>query len=291
MPMNNWIDRMPDWTALGLQWSPRTLLIVALLILGGWVLSAVSRRAIRLFRGIAGRSARSDEDQRRVDTLARVFRSLANVSISVLTGMLVLSELGVSIAPILGAAGIVGIAVGFGAQSLIKDFFTGFVILLENQIRQGDVITIAGHTGVVESVTLRNVRLRDYDGSVHFVPNGMIDVVTNQSMEFSYAVIEVSVAYRAQVDAVFEAMREVCAAMRADPAFAARILEDIEIAGVDRLADASVVVRGRIKCAPLAQAAVRRDCLRRLKESFESRGIQMPQPTLQGMPGADRPQT
>lgn len=287
--MSAWADRLSEWAAVGLQFSPRTLLTVALLLAGGWALSAVSRRAIRLFRGFAGRSARSDEDQRRVDTLARAFRYLANVAISVLTGLLVLSELGVSIAPFLGAAGIVGIAVGFGAQSLVKDFFTGFVILLENQIRQGDVITIVGRTGVVESVTLRNVRLRDYDGSVHFVPNGMIDVVTNQSMEFSYAVVEVGVAYRTPIDAVFEAMREVGAAMRADPAFSTKILEDVEIAGVDRLADASVVLRARIKCAPLAQATVRRDCLRRLKEAFEIRGIQTPPLPLAVAPRNDRP--
>lgn len=283
--MTQWKEWLPDWAMLGLQFSPRTLITIALLLAAAWILSAVSRRAIRLFRLFASRSARNDEDHRRVDTLARVFRYLANVAISVMTGMLVLSELGISIAPILGAAGIVGIAVGFGAQSLVKDFFTGFVILLENQIRQGDVITVAGRTGVVESVTLRNVRLRDYDGSVHFVPNGMIDVVTNQSMEFSYAVIDVGVAYRERVETVFEAMRAVSSELRADPAFAPKILDDIEIAGVDRLADSSVMLRGRLKCVPLAQALVRREYLRRIKEVFDARGIEIPFPqvTLHGL--------
>jgi small-conductance mechanosensitive channel len=276
--MTRWTEWLPDWVTAGLQFSPRTLITIALLLLAAWILSAVSRRAIRLFRLFAGRSARTDEDHRRIDTLARAFRYLSNVALIGITGMLVLSELGVSIAPILGAAGIVGIAVGFGAQSLVKDFFIGFVILLENQIRQGDVITIAGRTGVVESVTLRNVRLRDYDGSVHFVPNGLIDVVTNQSMEFSYAVIDVAVAYREQADAVFDALREVSRALRADPAFTGKILEDIEIAGVERLTDSSMVLRGRLKCAPLAQAAVRRESLRRIKECLEARGIQPPPP-------------
>jgi len=278
--MTRWTDWLPDGSALGLQFSPRTLITIALLLLAAWILSAVSRRAIRLFKVFAGRSARGDEDHRRIDTLARVFRYMTNVALIGITGMLVLAELGVSIAPILGAAGIVGIAVGFGAQSLVKDFFTGFVLLLENQIRRGDVITVAGRTGVVESVTLRNVRLRDYDGSVHFVPNGLIDVVTNQSMEFSYAVIDVAVAYREQADAVFDALREVSSALRADPAFSGKILEDIEIGGVERLTDSSMVLRGRLKCAPLAQAAVRREYLRRIKECFEARGIQPPPPQV-----------
>ncbi|MEN9316642.1 MAG: hypothetical protein RIS35_3035 [Pseudomonadota bacterium] len=278
--MAAWKEWLPDWATTGLQFSPRVLITIALLLLGAWILSALSRRAIRLFRLFATRSARNDEDNRRVDTLARVFRYLSNVGISVMTGMLVLSELGISIAPILGAAGIVGIAVGFGAQSLVKDFFTGFVILLENQIRQGDVITVAGRSGVVESVTLRNVRLRDYDGSVHFVPNGMIDVVTNQSMEFSYAVVDVGVAYRERVEDVFDAMRGAATEMRQDPAFAARILDDLDVAGVDRLADSSVVVRCRIKCVPLSQAIVRREFLRRIKTAFEARGIEIPFPQM-----------
>lgn len=286
--MPRWKDWLPDWATLGLQFSPRTLITIALLLAAGWILATVSRRAIRLFRLFASRTARNDEDHRRIDTLARVFRYLANVGISVLTGMLVLAELGVSIAPILGAAGIVGIAVGFGAQSLVKDFFTGFVILLENQIRQGDVITVAGRTGVVESVTLRNVRLRDYDGSVHFVPNGMIDVVTNQSMEYSYAVIDLGVAYGERITEVFDAMRESSAALRDDPAFAPKILEDIEIAGVERLADSSVMLRGRIKCVPLSQSLIRREYLRRIKEVFDARGIEIPFPqmTLHGFAAA-----
>lgn len=278
--MPSWKQWLPDWATSGLHFSPRTLITIVLLLIGAWVLSALSRRAIRLFRLFATRSARNDEDNRRVETLARVFRYLANIAIIVMTGMLVLSELGISIAPILGAAGIVGIAVGFGAQSLVKDFFTGFVILLENQIRQGDVITVAGRSGLVESVTLRNVRLRDYEGNVHFVPNGMIDVVTNQSMEFSFAVVDVGVAYHERVEDVFEAMRRAAREMREDPTFAPRILDDLEIAGIERLADSSVVIRCRIKCVPLTQALVRREFLLRIKSEFDTRGIEIPFPQM-----------
>jgi len=269
---------LPDWASLDLRLSVRTVLSITLLLVAAWVLTTLSRRAIRLFRLFAQRTSKGPEDERRIDTLSRVFRYLANIAIGGLTFMLVLSELGISIAPILGAAGIVGIAVGFGAQSLVKDFFTGFVILIENQIRQGDVITVAGRSGVVESVTLRNVRLRSYDGSVHFVPNGMIDVVTNQSMDFSFAVIEVGIGYAEDIDRVFSAMREVAGALRADPKFAPHIVDDLDIAGVERLADSSVVLRCRIKCVPLQQWTVRREYLRRMKSVFDQRGIEIPFP-------------
>lgn len=283
---------LPEWANYDFNISVRAMLAIALLLIGGWVLTALSRRAIRLFRMFALRGAKGPEDHRRVDTLSRVFRYLANVAISGVTVMLVLSELGISIAPILGAAGVVGIAVGFGAQSLVKDFFTGFVILLENQIRQGDVITVAGRSGLVESVTLRNVRLRDYDGSVHFVPNGMIDVVTNRSMEFSYAVVDLGIAYRENIDEVFEVLREVARELRADTAFAARILDDLDIAGVEQLADTSVMLRCRMKCVPLEQWNIRREYLRRIKAAFDARGIEIPFPQFtlhagaaQGVPG------
>jgi small conductance mechanosensitive channel len=203
--------------------------------------------------------------------------------------MLILTELGVSVAPILGAAGVVGIAVGFGAQSLVKDYFTGFVLLIENQIRQGDVVQIADKSGLVEVVTLRYVRLRDYDGNVHFVPNGLINTVTNMSREYAYAVIDFGIAYREDVDAAFEAMRAVAAGMRRDPVFGPKIRDDLEIAGVERWADYAVMLRGRLKVAPLEQWNVRREYLRRLKLAFDERGIEIP--SLQAMlyAGAGKP--
>ena len=134
-------------------------------------------------------------------------------------GMLVLSELGISIAPVLATAGVAGIAIAFGAQSLIKDYFTGFFLLVEDQIRQGDVVEIAGKSGEVEEVTLRYVRLRDGDGYVHFVPNGEIKVVSNRTRTHAYANIDVGVPDDANVEAIFQAMREVGAGLQADPKF------------------------------------------------------------------------
>jgi small conductance mechanosensitive channel len=184
----------------------------------------------------------------------------------------------VSLAPILGAAGVVGIAVGFGAQSLVKDYFTGFVLLIENQIRVGDVVQVVDKSGLVEEVTLRYVRLRDYDGNVHFVPNGLISSVTNMSLEFAQSVVDVGIAYREDVDEAFGVMRAVADGMRADPALGAKMLDEMEVAGVERWGDSAVVLRCRFRVAPLEQWNVRREFLRRLKKAFDERGIEIPFP-------------
>jgi small-conductance mechanosensitive channel len=210
------------------------------------------------------------------------------VVVSLITGMLVLGELGVSVAPILGAAGVVGIALGFGAQSLVKDYFTGFFLLLENQIRIGDIVEAGGKAGVVEELTLRYLRLRDYDGNVHYIPNGTVSVVTNKSLGYAFAVIDAGVAYGEDVDRVMAVMRAVGEALRQDAGFAPKILEPLEIAGVDRWADSAVVIRCRFKVMPLEQWNVRREYLRRLKAAFDREGIEIPFPHLTVYAGQDK---
>jgi small-conductance mechanosensitive channel len=209
-----------------------------------------------------------------------VFRYLVAVIVSLLAGLLILSELGVSVAPLLGAAGVAGLAVGFGAQSLVKDYFTGFFLLIEDQIRQGDVIKLGDHAGLVEEVTLRYVQLRDYDGHVHFVPNGTITSVVNLGRGHAQAVVDVGVGYGADVDKAMDVMREVAGQMRSDPVHVGRILDDLEVAGVERWADSAVVIRARFRVAPLEQWTVRRDFLRRLKLAFDRAGIEIPFPQL-----------
>ena len=260
------------------------LVILAL----AWVLMWLSRRLIRLFRDYMMHRTNSVEDTRRIETLARVFRYIATVTITLVAGMLALSEFGISIAPILGAAGVVGVAVGFGAQNLVKDYFNGFFILLENQIRQGDVIEVCGKNGQVEDITLRYVSLRDYEGSVHYIPNGLITTVTNKSRGYSYAVIDVSIAYRESIDEVCDVMREVAAQMRASPGFSGKILEDIDIAGVESWESSSVTLRCRFKTIALEQWGVRREFLRRLKEAFDARNIEIPYPHLTLYAGQDK---
>ena len=264
------------------QWGAPTIIalrVVAIAVVA-WIVVAVTNRAIRLFRARVTSRFVEPEQVRRAETIARVLRYLAGVIVTLIAGVLILSELGVSVAPILGAAGVVGLAVGFGAQSLVKDYFTGFFILLENQLTTGDVVKIADKSGLVEDVTLRFVRLRDYEGNVHFIPNSLITTVTNMSRGFGNAVMDVGIAYREDVDEAFAVMREVGATMRADEAFGKKILADLEIAGVERLDDSAVVLRCRIKSLPLAQWDVRREFLRRLKKAFDARGIEIPYPHL-----------
>ncbi len=266
----------------------KDLLHIVVIIFLAWLLLRVSRKLIRLFSDYMNTHAETAEDKRRIETLARVFRYISTVVISLVAGMLALSELGISIAPILGAAGVVGLAVGFGAQSLIKDYFNGFFLLLENQIRQGDVVEVCGKTGVVEDLTLRYICLRDYEGSVHYVPNGQITLVTNKSRGYAYAVIDVSIAYRESVDEACIVMKEVATQLRSDENIGPKLLEDIDIAGVQDWGDSAVILRCRFKTVALEQWGVRREFLRRLKDAFDARGIEIPYPHLTIYAGQDK---
>lgn len=272
------------------QWDPAaiTLVRVVLIAVVAWIGLGLMQRLIRLFRERVTRRMDDPEQMKRAETLGRVFRYVVAVVVLVLATTLILSELGIAVAPILGAAGVIGLAVGFGAQSLVKDYFAGFFILLENQMRQGDVVDIAGKAGLVEEITLRYVRLRDYDGNVHFVSNGLITTVTNMSRGYAQSVVDVGVAYREDTDEALGVMRETGAAMRADPSFGPKILDELEIAGVDRWADSAVILRCRFKVKPLEQWNVRREFLRRLKKAFDARGIEIPFPHLTVYAGAAR---
>jgi len=253
--------------------------VVVILILA-WALQIVASRLIRLFRIYMSRRTGGDE-LARVETLARVFRNLAGVVILLVAGMLVLGELGISVAPILATAGVAGIAIGFGAQSLVKDYFSGFFLLLDDQVRQGDVVEVAGKGGLVEEVTLRYVRLRDLDGHVHFVPNSEITVVTNRTREYATAVVEVGIAYREDPDQAFAVMRKVADAMRADPDWQSRMVADLEVLGVDKWADSAVVLRARLRVVPpIQQWNVKREFLKRLKKAYDEAGIEIPFPHL-----------
>ena len=220
------------------------------------------------------------EQLRRAETLGRILRNLTTVVVVLIAGMAILNEFGVSVAPLLGAAGVVGLAIGFGAQSLMKDFVSGFFLLLENQIARGDVVEAAGKSGTVEDVRLRYVQLRDYEGNVHFIPNGLITIVTNSSRGFAYAVIEVGVVLGADLAAVYAALRAVAQQLRADPAFAASIEDELEITGIERFDGASMTVRSRLRVRPLEQWRVRREFLQRLRQEFAARNILLPQPPL-----------
>lgn len=267
-----WRDALGGAAASGLR--------IILILVAAWVAIAILQRAIRSFRIRLASRMEDREAIKQAETLGRVFRYLVAVIISLVAGMLVLSEFGISIAPILGAAGVVGVAVGFGTQSLIKDYFNGFFLLLEDQVHQGDVIEAGGKGGLVEEMTLRYIRLRDYEGNVHFIPNGLVTTLTNRSREYAQALIDIGVAYREDIDQTLEVMRRVGQEMRASGDFGPRILDDVEIVGVENWADSAVTLRCRIKVRPLEQWNVRREYLRRLKRAFDEAGIEIPYPHL-----------
>ena len=268
--ITDWVD--PTLLADGLR--------IALIIVSAW---AVSRIGGRLVSGLHSRVVARiaiPEQVRRAETLGRILRYAVSVTVSVLATLLVLSQLGISIAPILGAAGVVGVAVGFGAQSLVRDYFTGISLLLENQLTKGDVVTVAGLTGAVEDLTLRYIQLRDYDGNVHYIPNGLISTVTNMSRGHAYAVITVGVAYREDLDHVIPVLLDEAARFLEHPTIKDKVLESFEFAGVDELGDSAVTLRGRFKVRPLEQWTVRREFLRLIKQRFDREGIEIPFPHL-----------
>lgn len=280
-----WLETMGD-----ARWLVPALagLRIVLILVVAWVLIAVLQKVVRAARLRIAARLQGDGAAQRAETIGRAIRYLVALVIGALALMMVLGEVGISLAPILGAAGVVGLAVGFGAQSLVKDYFTGFFLLFEDQIRTGDVVKVAGIGGLVEDITLRHVRLRDYDGTVHFIPNSLITTVSNLGRGHAQAVCDIGVAYREDLDEVFAVMRETADALRTDPAFASRILDRLELAGVERWDDSAVVVRCRFKVAPLAQWDVRREYMRRLKRAFDAHGIEIPYPHLTVYAGADR---
>jgi small-conductance mechanosensitive channel len=222
------------------------------------------------------RRTSAHDELRRIDTVGTALRYFATVLVVLVAGTLILGELGISIAPILATAGVAGVAIGFGAQSLIKDYLSGFFLLIEDQIREGDVVEVAGKAGLVEEVTLRYIRLRDGDGYVHFVPNGEIKLVANRTRNYAYAVIDAAISGHQDVEAALATMREVGAALRKDPKLGPGILEDVEIFGVESWELWGLVLRCRIKTLPHEKDNVRREFLRRLVGAFEAHGVKTP---------------
>jgi moderate conductance mechanosensitive channel len=267
-----WSD-IPKWAVVLIS-SLNLILIIVLAFavrrVVGHLLNAVHVRLRKRMTGI--------EERKRVDTLNRIFGYVASVVIWVITVMVVLAELGISIAPFLATAGVVGIAISFGAQSLVKDYFTGFVMLIENQIRQGDFVDVAGKSGYVEEVTLRYVRLRDREGTVHFVPNSAIATVSNHGRDFAYALVDIGISYNANLGQTYDVIKRVGTELRQDQELSQKILEDIQVLGVNALGDSSVTIRVRMKVVALEQWVVRRALLASLKQAFEESGIEIPFP-------------
>jgi small conductance mechanosensitive channel len=216
----------------------------------------------------------------RVRTLLPLIRNALLIVISVMAGLIVLSEVGVDIAPLLAGAGVVGLAVGFGAQSLVKDVISGAFFMFEGTINIGDIVAIGDQKGLVEGMTIRSLRLRDQNGSLHTINFGSVATVTNMTREFAYYVIDVKVSYQYDPDDVMDVLRQTDEELRAEEKFKYHILQPIEIMGLDSFADTSFIVRARIRTRPIKQWEVGREFNRRLKHNLERRGI------VQAVPGA-----
>ena len=280
MDFNELLQKLTQWF---LTSGLRVLLIIVLTFIALRVAKFVSTRLLTF-------SLKTDdvEFKKRVDTLSSIIQNILFIAITFVAAIIVLGELGVEIGPVLAAAGIVGLAVGFGAQNLVQDVISGFFILLEDQIRVGDVVQIGDKGGVVEKVTLRTVILRDLSGNVHFIRNGQIQVVTNMTKEYGRYVFDIGVAYKEDVDHVIEVVKRVDEEMRNHPDFKDDILEPIEILGLDQFAESAVIVKARIKTRPIKQWGVGREFNRLLKKRFDEEGIEIPFPHVTLYIGQDK---
>jgi small-conductance mechanosensitive channel len=229
---------------------------------------------------LSEREVLTEERKKRVDTLASIIQHTLTIVIMVLAGIIILGQVGINVGPILAGAGVLGLAVGFGAQNLVKDVITGFFILLENRMNVGDVIQAAGVAGLVESINLRTTILRDLEGKVHIIPNGEISVVTNLTKGWSRCVLDIGVAYKEDTDHVCEVLKKVGDDLFEEPEFREVILEPLEVLGVDAFADSQVTIKVMFKTKPIKQWMVAREFRRRVKKAFDAEGIEIPFPHM-----------
>ena len=224
------------------------------------------------------------ERAKRARTLGSLIRNVSAAVIVTIAVLMILHELRIDIAPVLAGAGIVGLAVGFGAQTLVRDIISGFFLILEDQVRVGDVAAINGTAGLVEAINLRTIVLRDSEGTVHVFPNGAINTLANRSKEFSFYVIDLGISYHEDPDRVTAVLREVGAELQRDDKYGPLILAPLEVFGVNAFADWSVQIQLRIKTVPLKQWEVGRELRRRILRAFEAHGIEIPSPGVVAVP-------
>lgn len=259
---------------------------VVVILLLAWIGSRVVQRLIRglrvtIIKIMESHAGGTNEAlEKRAETIGGMLRKTAAVLIWTVAIIMALQEVGFDIRPLLAGAGVAGLAIGFGAQSLVKDVISGVFMLMENQFRINDVVLMNGVGGLVEEINLRTTVLRGLDGTVHIFPNGAIQQVSNMTRGFSYYVFDMGVAYKEDTDKVAAVMKEVAHELWKDPEYAPLILEPLEILGVDQFAASSVVVKARIKTKPIKQWQVGRELNRRFKKKFDELGIEIPFPHM-----------
>lgn len=261
-------------------------LVRVVVILGAsFLLIAILRRLIPKLRASTIRAMQQHAEgssqielEKRAATIAGIFQKTASFLISGIAVMMALREIGFDIAPILAGAGVMGLAVGFGAQNLVRDVISGLMMLVENQIRINDVAIINGTGGLVEEINLRTTVLRSQDGVVHIFPNGSINTLSNMTREFSYYVFDLRVSYKEDTDQIAEIVTKIAEEMMEEEKYKPLILSPLEIIGVDQLGESAVILRLRIKTLPIQQWNVGREMNRRINKQFQALGIEIPFP-------------
>lgn len=278
------VQHLTPWLLSTAAGAMQAGLRIILIILSGYVTVRFIRGGLRHLEAILVKAGERGEPvpgaaQRRVATLMGVLRTISLALVWGVVLVISLDQVGLDITPILAGAGIIGLAVGFGAQNLVRDLISGFFIVLEDQVRVGDVAVINGTGGQVESLTFRTIVLRDVAGTVHVFPNGTITTLANMTKSWSACVLDIGVAYQEDTDRVVAVMRQVAEGLGREPDFRDKILEPIEIFGVDEFGESAVVIKARLKTRPMEQWTVGREYRRRLKKAFDAEGIELPFPT------------
>lgn len=269
---SDWFQSAAGWRIVA---SGLSILVMIGIALGVW---ETSDAVIERHLASIDRNGRAVQRSARVRTLLPLLRSVVMVTLIILVTLTLLSELGLNIGPLLAGAGVVGVAVGFGAQTLVKDIINGLFILFEDTIAVGDVANVAGKGGLVEAITIRTIRLRDFDGTVHTIPFSAVTSISNMTKDFSFYVFDVAVAYHENVERVTAALHEIGEGLRKDPRFSPLILEPLEVFGVDAFQDSAVLIKARIKTLPIQQWNVGREFNGRMKKRFDELGITIPFP-------------
>jgi small-conductance mechanosensitive channel len=286
-PVKSAVDSIRTWSFpefVRWLWQHGPTIAIILVVMSGilWLASSLHGRLVRLLSIGSSRGSTLEQENRARTLVGVTLNTLRTVVIAVACIML-LEEVGIPVGPLLGGVAVAGIAVAFGAQSLVKDYFTGFLVLLEQQYIIGDMVKISGSnfnglTGQVEQISLRVTVLRDLDGAVHFIPHGQISVVTNQTHGWSRAVFDLHIAGREQLERVRDEFCALTGQMREDQKFGPMILNDAEMLGVDAIGEQSFTVRFVLKTLPLKRWEVKRELLRRIKERFEELKIKVSVP-------------
>ena len=256
---------------------------VLLILVFAWAIMSLIKKVLRQLEDHLLKRARVEgeppsESAKRVETLVRLIRQATLIALWTTVVLIILRQIGVDIGPVLASAGILGLAVGFGAQNLVRDVISGFFFILENQVRVGDVAVVNGTGGLVEKVNFRTLVLRDLSGTVHIFPNGTITTISNLTNEWSAYVFDIGVAYKENTDTVISVMQRVGEELKQDPTIGPLMVEVPEIFGVDKFDNSAVVIKGRIKTKPIRQWQVGREYLRRIKLAFDENNIEIPFP-------------